>query len=159
MGARARHLGECDTSRRGGSDELSSLSGQWLEVISRVLLLAGGEHVRVTRHFPTKEIYIAAAVHSVPRPMNGASADFSRGLFEVADLPCGRCRYFGPEGFVGEAIGVDWTVMRALLLRPERLVLIHALPAVPLVPWLPADDLPPVCWGYGRTTARPPRSF
>jgi hypothetical protein len=23
----------------------------------------------------------------------------------------------------------------------------------------PADELPPVCWGYGRPTARPPRSF
>lgn len=105
-----------------------------------------------------RNLYRSAAVHSVPRPMNGAGADFSRGLFEVADLPWGRCRYFGPEGFVGEAIGVDWTVMRALFLRPERLVLIDASPAVPLVPWLPADELPPVCWGYGRTTARPPRS-
>jgi hypothetical protein len=65
--------------------------------------------------------------------MNGAGADFSRGLFEVADLPWGRCRYFGPKGFVGEAIGVNWTVTRALLLRPERLVLIDASPAVPLV--------------------------
>ena len=43
--------------------------------------------------------------------------------------------------------------------RPERLVLIDASPAAPLVPWLPAAELPPVCWGYGRTTARPPRSF
>ena len=66
--------------------------------------------------------------------MNGAGADFSRGLFEVADLPWGRCRYFGPKGFVGKAIGVNWTVTRALLLRPERLVLIDASPAVPLVP-------------------------
>jgi hypothetical protein len=103
--------------------------------------------------------YRDAAVHSVPRPVNGAGADFSRGLFEVADLPWARCIYFGPEGFVGEAIGVDWTVMRALLLRPDRLVLIDASLAAPLVPWLPADELPPVCWGYGRTTARPPRSF
>jgi Heparinase II/III N-terminus/Heparinase II/III-like protein len=103
--------------------------------------------------------YRSAAVHSVPRPVNGTGADFSRGLFEVVDLPWGRCLYFGPEGFVGEAIGVEWTVMRALLLRPRRLVLIDASPAAPLVPWLPADELPPVCWGYGRTTTCPPRSF
>jgi hypothetical protein len=106
-----------------------------------------------------KNLYRSAGVHSVPRPVNGTGADFSRGLFEVADLPWGRCRYFGPEGFVGEATGVDWTVTRALLLRPERLVLIDASPAAPLLPWLPADELPPVCWGYGRITARPPRSF
>jgi hypothetical protein len=106
-----------------------------------------------------RNLYRSAAVHSVPRPVNGTGADFSRGLFEVAALPWGRCRYFGPQGFVGEAIGVDWMVTRALLLSPERLVLVDASSAAPLVPWLPADALVPVCCGYGRTTDRPPRTF
>jgi hypothetical protein len=103
--------------------------------------------------------YRSAAVHSVPRPVNGTGADFSRGLFEVTDLPWGRCRYFGPEGFAGEARGADWAVTRVVVLRPERLVLIDASPNASLLPWMAADELPPVCWGYGRTTARPPRSI
>jgi Heparinase II/III N-terminus/Heparinase II/III-like protein len=150
-----RSAGRSERPPGHGHDDALAIE---LQVDGRDFFVDPGTHV-YTPLPDERNRYRSAAVHSVPRPVNGTGADFSRGLFEVADLPWGRCLYFGPEGFVGEAIGVDWRVMRALLLGPERLVLIDASPAAPLVPWPPADELPPVCWGYGRTTACPPRSF
>jgi hypothetical protein len=167
-----------------GSDELSSFAGQWLEAhLARAL--ACGRRVPVGSAAPiisviNEELDFELFLREIEcclrksqafrvraarrrRTRRGSARrypDFGHYVFRGSGRSAvGRCRYFGPKGFVGEAIGVNWPVTRALLLRPARLVLIDASPAVPLVPWLPADDLPLVCWGYGRTTARPPRSF
>jgi hypothetical protein len=101
--------------------------------------------------------YRAAAAHFCPRPLGKPSANLAQGLFQISDLPASRCLYFGEAGFAGEAQGRGWTVRRVLRLHPDRVVIADLSLTGPLAPLIAADELPPVCIGYGCQTTRSPR--
>lgn len=103
--------------------------------------------------------YRAAGAHFVPRPANGGEASIERGLFEIAGVAGARCLFFGPEGFAGEAWGPQWRTMRAVLLRPDKIVIADGCLTGPLAPVLPSEQLPRCCRGYGCKTPHPPRLF
>ena len=101
--------------------------------------------------------YRAAAAHFCPRPLGKPSADLAQGLFQISGLPASRCLFFGESGFAGEAQGRGWTARRVLRLHPGRIVIADLSLTGPLAPLTAADELPPVCIGYGCQTTRSPR--
>jgi hypothetical protein len=103
--------------------------------------------------------YRTASAHSVPRPRGYPGIDLSRGLFDTGGLLEGQCLYFGPRGFVGQVIGPGWTVLRALVLNFNHVLLLDVCRDHELAPLEPLAKLPPVCWGYGRKTTRSPRAL
>jgi len=101
--------------------------------------------------------YRAAAAHFCPRPLGKPSTDLAQGLFQISGLPASRCLFFGESGFAGEAQGRGWTARRVLRLHPGRIVIADLSLTGPLAPLTAADELPPVCIGYGCQTTRSPR--
>src|SRR5207253_6204960 len=67
--------------------------------------------------------YRAASAHFCPRPKDKPGANLTGGLFQISDLPAGRCLYFGESGFAVEAQGRGWTVRRVVRLHPDRVVI------------------------------------
>ena len=114
-----------------------------------------------TLRFPIERNTVprCASYHSVPRPANVVGADLTHGLFKIANVPGGRCMYFGIRGFAGEAAGPGWRTIRAVVCSPDRIVIADGCLTGPLAPLVPSEKLPNYCNGYGRQTAYSPRSF
>jgi hypothetical protein len=102
--------------------------------------------------------YRSAAAHFCPRPAGMAGADLGLGLFEIANLPHGRCLAFTEDTFHAEATGPGWTVQRLVNLREDRVLIADLSLTGPLADLPPAPGDPPVCIGYGLRTSRPSRA-
>jgi hypothetical protein len=105
-----------------------------------------------------RNLYRAAAAHSVPRPEGGGGTDLARGLFEMAAAPGGQCLFLGDRGFAGRAFGPDWVTIRVVSCETDRIEIVDACLTGPLAPLARAANLPSVCRGYGAKTANPPRA-
>ncbi|MGA2042195.1 MAG: heparinase II/III family protein [Roseiarcus sp.] len=105
-----------------------------------------------------RNLYRAAAAHSVPRPAQGGGADLACGLFEMAAAPGGQCLFLGTRGIAGRAFGPDWVTIRVVSCESDHIDIVDACLTGPLERLSGAPNLPSVCRGYGAKTANPPRA-